>query len=1233
MGIKNLYTYFNNLTDKYLNKLGLGMRAKLIIIFLVVKVIPLILLAAIAWKQIVGLGTSLREIAVSDSTAALNQSAVENIERLTTDTANAVAKFLYSRDADILYLSSLSPSDEAYNKFLTEKQSRLMEKGTWVMAADQKSWIEVNEGAAPQLTASSSNEENNDMNGFHYRAAETFKYKNMPLYDEIAFIDLNGNQVYKAVSSSKINYPLSAAKKNISKKENTYLKAEDYFEQLKKLKPGEIYVSDVIGAYTGSNFIGMYTPPFIEKAVKDRGYDIAFKPEEQAYAGMENPNGKRFEGIIRWATPVVREGKITGYATFALNHDHIMEFVDHQTPMSTRYTELPSAFEGNYAFIWDYKGRSICHPRHSSIVGYDPKTGEAQVPWLESSIYDGWQTSGITKWTDYVKNIPVFDNQSRKKKPAGALTKAGLVGLDCRYLNNAPQCTGWMDLTKDGGSGSFYILWSGLYKLTTAAAIPYYTGQYAPSKENAYSKRGFAFVAIGAGLEDFTRPAKDTEEKLVSAIGTNLKSTFWQLVLTTVILILLVVLIAIWLAWSLTDSITWLIKGVSRFRAGERQFRFNAPIKDEFGTLADSFDDMADSIVDSVKNPLTITDMNFKVIYVNEQSIELIHRPLNQLIGSYYRETSVYPVNSIYNPIEALEQGREAEIYYNKDNNRYIKGSANYLFGKDGKKTGYIITTADVTEMVLEKNKIEEQRTLLDKVFSASPDLIWYINKEGKYLTVNPRFADLAGKFPSAFTGKSAKETLPKLIAEHFITQDQKALEAFAPVYNEETLTFKDGHEETLDAVRTPVYDANGILVGMLGFARNVSARVAIETELRKTQQNLETAVSEANKANEHKGEFLARMSHEIRTPMNAIIGLTNIVQKRLQAIPAAKDDIAGVMNNIDQIESSSQHLLGLLNDILDISKIEAGKIELSEEFLDLPKLINTVSTIIKPRCDEKNISFTVTVDELKPSAFLSDSLRLRQVLINLLGNAVKFTPELGQIDFRVEKEEQKDGKTLIKFSVKDNGIGISEEMQTSIFDPFVQENKRITKKYGGTGLGLSISRRIVQLFGGDIRIKSALGEGSDFSFTIWLKETQAQQAEEKKMSDPTGKFKGKKVLVVDDVEINRMIVLSLLEPTGADIEEADDGKTAVEKFQNSPTGTYDIIFMDIQMPEMDGYEAAEKIRALDRPDAKTVPIIALTANAFKEDIDKALRSGMNDHITKPVEMDRLIEVLFKFLA
>jgi signal transduction histidine kinase/CheY-like chemotaxis protein/HAMP domain-containing protein len=741
-------------------------------------------------------------------------------------------------------------------------------------------------------------------------------------------------------------------------------------------------------------------------------------------------------------------------------------------------------------------------------VGYNPETGEPEVPWLEESIYQAWQESG-REYTDFIKDVPVFSGQSRDKKPAAALTEQGLVGLDGRYLNHAPQCTGWFDLTQDGGSGSFLILWSGIWKLTTAATIPYYTGHYGASE------RGFGFVAIGAGFEDFQRPARETEkalgdiiakanwdltlaaEETRSAIDKNLLRTTLSLAASAGVMILLVVLIAIWMASIFTQSITTLINGISRFRAGERHFRFNAPVKDEIGTLADSFDEMADSLVASDRGPMVILDRDYTIIYINDQGLKTMKKNLEEVLGKHYNEISIYPAHTPQDPLDALEAGREAEILYLPDTGQYIRGIASYLTGKKGEKIGFIIITMNLTELVEQQKKLEQ-------------------------------------------------------------------------------------------------------------------------------------AVNDANQANAHKGEFLARMSHEIRTPMNAIIGMASIVKRELEG---ENPPLGKIQNQVEQIETSSQHLLGLLNDILDISKIEAGKIELVKEGVDLLKLANTVVTIIQSRCNEKHISFETHFDIPGDRDYISDSLRLRQVLINLLGNAVKFTPENGKVSFTILQKERGEGKTLFEFSVRDTGIGISEEAQRDLFKPFEQANSRISQKYGGTGLGLAISKSIVTLLGGEIRIRSKEKEGSEFTFELWMTEIEGREKPELVLEDATDIFKGKRALVVDDVPINRIITANLLEFTGLAIDEADDGLTAIESFSNSPEHTYDIIYMDIQMPNMNGYEASAAIRSMDRSDAKTIPIVALTANAFKEDIDRALQYGMNAHVAKPMDEEKLLEVTLRCLG
>ncbi|MDR2479045.1 MAG: response regulator [Treponema sp.] len=400
-----------------------------------------------------------------------------------------------------------------------------------------------------------------------------------------------------------------------------------------------------------------------------------------------------------------------------------------------------------------------------------------------------------------------------------------------------------------------------------------------------------------------------------------------------------------------------------------------------------------------------------------------------------------------------------------------------------------------------------------------------------------------------------------------------------------------------------------------------------LEETVKQRTQELEEQVIIANSASRAKGEFLANMSHEIRTPLNAVIGMT--------AIGSQTADLSGKDYAFKKIKEASEHLLGIINDILDMSKIEAGKLELSEINFRVRDVVSRVENVMRFKTDEKHQEFIVNFSDDIPGALCGDDVRLAQVITNLVGNAVKFTPDGGRITLSLSLSDEANGICTLRFLVQDTGIGITDEQKVRLFQSFQQAESSTTRKYGGTGLGLALSRQIIELMGGWIWVDSVPGNGSTFGFTI--KAPRVEMSTEDKGVDSTaemvkGEFAGKVVLLADDVEINREIVIALLEPSGAIIETAENGEQAAAMFENSPEH-YDVVLMDVQMPVMDGYDAAAQIRAGQSPQAAAVPIIAMTANVFREDIERSLASGMNAHLGKPVELDKLLSLLRKYLA
>lgn len=400
--------------------------------------------------------------------------------------------------------------------------------------------------------------------------------------------------------------------------------------------------------------------------------------------------------------------------------------------------------------------------------------------------------------------------------------------------------------------------------------------------------------------------------------------------------------------------------------------------------------------------------------------------------------------------------------------------------------------------------------------------------------------------------------------------------------------------------------------------------------ELRE-QQALQEAFDAAKAANMAKNEFLSRMSHDIRTPMNAIMGMTAIAGKYL-------DDKDRVQDCLAKITTASNHLLNLINEVLDMAKIESGKLNLLEEDFSISAMLQELLDLINPQLLVKKHHFTLTkAPELRDNV-LGDKLRLKQLLLNILANAIKYTPPYGSISLEVRETHSRLHDTIgYEFIITDNGIGMDSEFAAKIFEPFARASDSRTSEIEGTGLGMTIALNIARMMNGTIDVQSTLGEGSSFKATVYLH--PHQQIHSSKASAPAAGIdrlqeiacRGKQVLLVEDNELNLEIAVELLKYAGLEITIAKNGLEGLDKFKVAPPGTYTLILMDIQMPVMNGLEAAKAIRALPVKDAQTVPIVAMTANAFPEDIAATLQAGMNEHLSKPIDLEQFHSILQKW--
>ena len=416
------------------------------------------------------------------------------------------------------------------------------------------------------------------------------------------------------------------------------------------------------------------------------------------------------------------------------------------------------------------------------------------------------------------------------------------------------------------------------------------------------------------------------------------------------------------------------------------------------------------------------------------------------------------------------------------------------------------------------------------------------------------------------------------------------------------------------------------LLTIMAVIAMRLSARKKAQKVAQETAEEMAELAEHAQAANKAKTAFLSHMSHDMRTPMNAIMGFTGIAMK--------KNPSDEVKNCLEKIDESSEYLLSLINDVLDLTRVESGKVKYNPLPADLKSITDSALDITKGFLTNRDISFKIQREEAKIPNVLVDPVRLRDVLVNILSNAVKFTPDGGTIIFEARCQEKGgDGYINMHYRISDTGIGMSEEFTKEVFEEFVQEDADVRTQYHGAGLGMAIVKKYVDMMGGTISVQSKKHEGTTFTVDIPLEITDKECNKSDTGFSEKVNLTGVKVLLAEDNELNAEIATVQLEEFGMNVERAVDGKNAVEIFRNHPEGTFDVILMDIMMPEMNGYEAAKAIRAMnDRPDGKNIPIIAMTANSFAEDVQASLDAGMNAHLSKPIVIEEVIKTILRYV-
>ncbi|MCP4700597.1 MAG: response regulator [Gammaproteobacteria bacterium] len=631
-----------------------------------------------------------------------------------------------------------------------------------------------------------------------------------------------------------------------------------------------------------------------------------------------------------------------------------------------------------------------------------------------------------------------------------------------------------------------------------------------------------------------------------------------------------------------------------------------------------------DNILRSSTNMAIIaTDIDLRIQYYNPAAEQTLGYKAEEVIGKTVMEIHIRENVESSRLQKGLENvcasgGHSYIIKENKEDGRhFIESKVSGIWDKEKKLAGFVLMAQDITERMQAEEALRESREQLYGILNNSSTVVFLKDLAGKYLFINKRYEELFHILNKDILGKTDHELFPKEFADIFIKNDQQAVKNSAVIKTEEIVPQQDGLH-TYISTKFPLYSAEGDIYAVCGMATDITERKQMEEELK-------TAKQQAEAASRTKGEFLANMSHEIRTPLNALTGMAHLALKT-ELDPKQR-------HYLGRIDESAHTLLEVINDILDFSKIEAGKLELESVEFHLSEILDRVLTLLGMQMEEKGLKLRFDTGMDVPCRLTGDSLRLTQMLVNLTNNALKFT-EQGEVSITTEMLEIQANQVVLRFSVRDSGIGISLEKQVGLFDAFTQADGSTTRKFGGSGLGLTICKRFAEMMGGKIGVESEPGKGSTFHFTARFgHQTGPVQmrtescCERMPATDGSTAIRGARILVAEDNLINQEVACEILESAGLAAEVADNGKKAVEMAGH---GEFDAVLMDVQMPEMDGYDAARRIREI--PQCRELPIIAVTAHAFAGDRERCLAAGMNDYVTKPIESEQLFAVLGKWM-